>query len=63
MQVSTRMRQAFLSLKVQPSSPAALVNSVAKAAENGAGVKQVNDWNASLSLRTYQALKRIGVMH
>lgn len=59
------MRQAFCGIQIKPAqhkSHGSVINAAIKAAENGAGIKRVRDFNAHLSLRTYNALTRQGVM-
>lgn len=59
------MRQAFCGIQIKPAhhnSHGSVISSFIRAAEHGAGIKKVRDFNAHLSLKTYNALARQGVM-
>lgn len=62
MLVQTQMRTAFLNARVPVTAKGSIINAVGAAARVGSGMKKVPDWNAHLSHRTYDSLKRQGVM-
>lgn len=65
-QFETTMRRAFLKAalsNVDKGIHSPLVRTVADYATRGSGESKVPSWNAKLSLRTYESLKRAGVMH
>lgn len=62
-QMRTALLKASLSaVEKGRSSCRNLVGRVADDAEKGMGMQKVPDWNAKLSMRTYQHLQKIGVM-
>lgn len=62
MLIQTQMRSAFLNARVPVNAKGSIISAVSTAARVGSGMKKVPDWNAHLSHRTYDALKRQGVM-
>lgn len=62
MLVQTQMRTAFLNARVPRNAKGSIINAVGQSARVGSGMKKVQDWNAHLSLKTYETLKKQGVM-
>lgn len=59
------MRNAFCNMAIKPSqhkSHGSVISSAIKSAEHGSGMYNTKDFNAHLSLKTYNILHRQGVM-
>lgn len=64
MRIETQMRTAFLNARVSRSADpkGSIISAAGTALRVGAGVRDVPGWNAHLSKRTYDSLKKAGVM-
>lgn len=64
----TQMRNKFFKAALsaatskKPTTQRSIISAVATSMDTGAGKRAVKDWNAHLSLPTYQRLKVQGVM-
>lgn len=62
MLIENQMRNKLVLAALNAKKVDHVCHAALKSYERGAGVKQVRDWDAKLSLRTYSKLKNDGVM-